>query len=172
MVLKQFNLTFVILLLSEIYWNEGNSCCFTVSEGLACIDVFEQIWFELCMVINTIERYSLILIDLDVMGVQESKNSSNYLTRFSIDLDGLWSAVETCWCRLMNPMLSWSRTFNIQGRKPYFFDFVENMINVGLYSDIHWLISFKFGVMIETTKHQAFWHQFGWTWPSFKVTFS
>ena len=42
--------------------------------------------------------------------------------------------------------------FNIQGREPSMCDFVKKKKKFGLYSDIYRLISFKFDLMIGTTK--------------------
>ena len=58
---------------------------------------------------------------------------------------------------------------NIQRREPYLRDFFEKNFDVDLYSDIHRSVSFKLGVMKVTTKLYI-WYQFGWHWPSFKVT--
>ena len=54
--------------------------------------------------------------------MQESKNvCANYLTKFSIDLNGTWYTVETCWCNDPHAY-SFSCPFNIQGREPYLND--------------------------------------------------
>ena len=87
--------------------------------------------------------------------MQESKNfCTNYLTKFSIDLNGMCFTVETCWCdepqsfylvhsifKVENPIYVISS--KKQKQKTWSFD---------LYSDIYRLISFKFSMAIETTK--------------------
>ena len=53
---------------------------------------------------------------------------------------------------VMNLILILSHLFNIQGREPYLCDFVQRTRTVPWYSDICGLISFKSGVIIETSK--------------------
>ena len=53
---------------------------------------------------------------------------------------------------VVNLILVLFRLFNIQGREPYSCDFIKKKVNIGLYSDICRSISFKLGVIIETTK--------------------
>ena len=116
-----------------------------------------------------------------VTEVKESKKfCTSYLTKFSIDLN------EFSW--LLRLIIS--RHFSIQGTEPYLHDFVkENFsiihsifqgenpaymslyFNVGLYSHIYKLISFKLGMMIEITKLYiliSVWM----TWPSFTASIS
>ena len=54
---------------------------------------------------------------------------------------------------VVNLILMLSHLFCVQGKEPYFWDFVKKKsFNIGLYSDIYGQISFKLGIMIETTK--------------------
>ena len=68
-----------------------------------------------------------------------------------MDLNGIWCNFETCWfdkaCfhSIFHP-------FNIQGRKPYLYDFIKINFNFGFYSNTYRPISFKLDRMIETTK--------------------
>ena len=53
--------------------------------------------------------------------MQESKDfCTNYLTKFSIDLNGICSTVETCWYDEPHTILA--QLFTVQGRKPYICD--------------------------------------------------
>ena len=60
---------------------------------------YELISFILDIVIDIADFYILVcLTDLDLDSrpqVGESKDA-NYLNKFSVDLDGIWSCVETC----------------------------------------------------------------------------
>ena len=47
---------------------------------------------------------------------------------------------------IINLILNLSCPFVIQRRKSYLFDFIKKNVNVGLYSDIYTLISFKLGI--------------------------
>ena len=53
---------------------------------------------------------------------------------------------------MMNLILVLSCQFSILGRETYLYDFVKKNFNVGLCSDNKRLVSFKFGMMMETTK--------------------
>ena len=53
--------------------------------------------------------------------------------------------------------------------RPYLYGYINKNINTGLYSGTYRLISFKCGMMIETLG-TTFLYQFGWPWPSLKVT--
>ena len=106
--MKQFKLNIMRLLWSKIYWNTGINCCFTdyikklkrwLAFGHLWIDLIQN-WFG--------DRYYYILhvgasiIDLDLDArLQKCKRvknfCSNYLTRFSFNLNGIWFTVEACW---------------------------------------------------------------------------
>ena len=69
-------------------------------------------------------------------------------------------------CVLLRLVIWWLLSFiltcliNIEGRSPYLGDFVmkketERKMNVGSFSNIFWTISFKFGMMRDTTE---FWN--------------
>ena len=73
-VLKQFKLKTLMPLLSEILVIMGNSCSFTncmkktnknnnnKSNNVGMhSDMYEAIWFELCLIIDAVEFYSLII---------------------------------------------------------------------------------------------------------------
>ena len=70
----------------------------------------------------------------------ESKNfCANYLTKFLIDLNGIWSTVVTYQCDEPHTHFLF-HLFNIQGREPYLSDFItkkKKKINISLYSDIY-----------------------------------
>ena len=54
---------------------------------------------------------------------------------------------------VMNLIHILSHPFNIQGREPYLPEFVGGKtFNIGWYSDIYRPISFKLGMIVETTK--------------------
>ena len=55
-------------------------------------------------------------------------------------------------CGVTNFMLIVSHSLNIQGRDAYLYDFININFNIGLYSDIYRPVSFKLGMMIESTK--------------------
>ena len=83
--------------------------------------------------------------------MREGKNSStNYLTKFSMDLNGIWHTVETCWCdETHTHFISYFSVFK-GGNPTYGIAFEKT--KVGLCSDIYRPISFRLGRMIETTK--------------------
>ena len=70
--------------------------------------------------------------------------------KFTIDFDGILHTVETCLGDEPHTHLISS----IQGRELYLCDLVKKNehFNIGLYSGIYRLISFKLGIMIESTK--------------------
>ena len=66
----------------------------------------EPVWFKLNKMIDTArctDRYILILVFLTVTLIQGHRDSrrenfsANYLPKLSVDLDGIWHAVEACW---------------------------------------------------------------------------
>ena len=69
----------------------------------------------------------------------------------------------------MNLIHIWYHPFSIQGRAPYLYDFVRKTFNVGLYSDICRPVSFKLGLMTETTQLYILFKSVWMTW-TFKVT--
>ena len=74
---------------------------------------------------------------------------TNYLKKFSIDLNRIWHTVVICWCD--EPYTHFISS--IQWREPYLSDFGGGgegvvvwfffLINIGLYSDIYGLIFFQ-----------------------------
>ena len=66
--------------------------------------VYKFIRFKLGMTINVIVVYILILIFLTLTLIQgrrsarKQKYLSYYLTKVSINLNGIWYTVETSWC--------------------------------------------------------------------------
>ena len=83
-----------------------------------------------------------------VIGVWESKQFwAIYLTKLSVDLNEIWSAVET-WCNESHTHFSWffwysrERTLHKRSR--------SKNVCIGFYSNIWRLISFKLYMMIET----------------------
>ena len=56
--------------------------------------------------------------------MQESEHfCASYITKFSVELGGIWCALETCWPD--GPHLISFQLINIQGRKPNLGDFIE-----------------------------------------------
>ena len=71
------------------------------------------------MMIDTIKGYILILVKVTstIQGhrnVRKQKFCCNYLTKFSVDLDGIGYTVETCW--LHGPHGYLSCPVSVQGR--------------------------------------------------------
>ena len=66
MMLKEFKLKIWILFLSEILWNNGNNCCLLIVSKNFNVDlhadVFQLIYFQVGMMIDSIEFYILILV--------------------------------------------------------------------------------------------------------------
>ena len=75
-------------------------------------------------------------------GVQESKSfSSNYLTDFLIDLDGIGLTVETC--EWDEPCTILSCPISIQVREPYTGYFLNRNFNISLISFIYRPVVFQ-----------------------------
>ena len=84
-------------------------------------------------------------------GVQESTNlCANYFTKFLIDLNGIWNIKFH-----MTFVIHLSCPIGMEGRK-YFYDFCTKRINIGLYSNIYRLMSFKLGMIIKTSELYIF----------------
>ena len=60
-------------------------------------DVHKSIWFKLGMTIDIIELHSLIHVQVTLFqGYRSARNfCAKYLTKFSVDLHGIWCTVET-----------------------------------------------------------------------------
>ena len=80
----------------------------------------------------------------------ESKNWANYGIKFWLDLNGIWYTVETCWSNEPHSDLILSSQYSIE--RSLLLWFCKRKFDVGLYSDIYRVISFKLGVVMETTK--------------------
>ena len=170
-----------MLLLSEIKRNKGNCYCFTEcvkkkTWTLACIWMLEtnllQTWYG--------DRHYWITgtfwykskrpwPSFKVTGVQNSRNfCANYLMKFSIDVDGIWYTVETCWSDELHTLSLWSDWY---WRERNSCGSVKKNFSVGLFqtftdrllSNCLWW---------QKSIHSIFWYQFGWPWSScsFKVT--
>ena len=89
--------------------------------------------------------------------MQESKNLGvNYLTKFSVNLNGIGCTIETCWCDELYVLIL-SCPVNIQGREPYLSDFIikkkknpnpKMLVCIQTFKPI----SFRHSLMIGTTK--------------------
>ena len=110
---------------------------------------------------------SLIDLGLDSRSQEckKEKSSVAVISKFSINLEGMWYAVDTCWCDVnLIVILILSHPFNIQGREPYSCDFIKKEFMLaciqtftGRFLSNHWALHFDL-------------YQFGWLWSSFKVT--
>ena len=90
--------------------------------------------------------------------MQESKNfCPNYLTKFAIDLNGIWYTVETCWCCEVH---TYFVLLISKGKIPACV-ILFGQLYIVLYSDIYRPISFKLDIVMETTKLYFFLYQFG-----------
>ena len=66
------------------------------------------------------------------MGVQENKNfCTSYVSKVLVDLNGIWSTFETCWCD--NLILILFCPFNVRGKEPYLRGCIKKS-NMGLCS--------------------------------------
>ena len=66
--------------------------------------------------------YIMMVLNCFVFHLKESKKfSTNILTKFSIDFDGLWYTAETCWCDEPHTHFIWSIQYSRD--KPYLYDF-------------------------------------------------
>ena len=108
--------------------------------------------------IDTIVLYNLdtSLIDFDLNSRSqecEKANTSAPAISPSFQSIGIEFGMLLILVGVMNLILILSCPFNIQGREPNLYDFVKKKnFNVGLYSDIYRLISFKLCMLIKTTK--------------------
>ena len=116
---------------------------------------------------------SLIDLELDSRSQEckKAKSSAPIISKSVIDLRSIWYTGETCWYDEPHTLLF--RPFNIQWRDPYFViswkkvtldynqTFTDRFLSNFVYAYVWW----------ERRLHSVFWGQFGWPWPSFKVTF-
>ena len=121
-VMKQFKLNILRLLLSKIYWNKGNNCCFywlcEKTLTLACIWIYtNQFWFKLGMTIGTVETCWC------------AEPHTHFITSI------LYSRGRT--------LLIWFLLF---------FFLIVFKFSISLHLDIYKEISFKLGLMIQTIK--------------------
>ena len=137
---------------------ENTTVLLTVSKKFAVglhLVICELIWSKPGMIIDAIELYVLELVFWNkVTQMRESKIfCANYVTKFPIDLDGMWYTVETHWSYEPCAHLIWSDKYSRKG--------IRNLTCVisgkeGLaltcFLDIFRLIYFKFCVLIETAK--------------------
>ena len=75
---------------------------------------------------------------------KKPKTCTSYLTKFWIDLDGIWSLMRHV--GMTNLIFILSCLVKVQGRQFYLFGFLKKL-NIGMYLDIYGLISFKLGLM-------------------------
>ena len=100
--------------------------------------------------------YILILVLVTVAFIQghkdarkETKLYTNCFIKFQVDLDGIWCAVKTCWSDELHTHFFNQSLF--KGKNSTYVILSTKKCNVGLYSDICRLISFKLGMMTKIT---------------------
>ena len=136
------------------------------------LDVYKSIWFNFGTMIDTLVLVILTcLFDLDFhWRLLEWMKAEISVPIVSQSFQLIWIEFSTLlrFVNLMNLKFISSRPFSIQGREPYLCDFVNKLE--------YWLVfrhlltsSFKLGMMIGPLI-PTLWYQFGWLWPSFKVT--
>ena len=77
--------------------------------------------------------------------------SANYLPGLWMDLDEIWHAFEMCWSDQFHITLILADQYtreSIQSR----FLVKNNFFNIGIHSNIYWIVSFKLGETTDTTK--------------------
>ena len=102
-VMKHFKFNIIGLLLSNVYWIWNEKYLAAVLQT-ACMhsDVYESIWFKLSVRIDLLHCTFWYWSNcpwpwFKVTRVPESQNCcTHYLTKFLIDLNGIWYAIETC----------------------------------------------------------------------------
>ena len=122
----------------------------------ACIQMFMN-WFEsnlgwLKILFSTFWYWcNWPLPWFKVTGVQESKIfCTNYLTKLSIDLNGIWHTFNTCWYH--EPHTHFMSSSQYSRERTLLTWFHKKRCSIALYSDIYKPISFKLGMTVETTK--------------------
>ena len=84
-------------------------------------DTYELIWLKLDLIIDTTELYILILVFWTLTLIQghgdarKQKVLSNYFLKLSVDVIGIWHAVETCWFDEFHTNFMWPNQY--QGRE-------------------------------------------------------
>ena len=112
--------------------------------------------FKLGMMIDTIVFYILMLVCLTMTLIQSHRSArkqsfcTNYLTKFSIDLNEIWHTVKH-WCDRPHTHFSSSSEYSRERTLLLCFNSFFN-INIRLYSHIYRAISFKLDIMVETTE--------------------
>ena len=128
-----------------------------------------EIWYDDTYYCTLHFETSLIDLDPDSWSQEckKAKTSVPIISQFSINLNGLWYTIQTCWCEephnhfILNIQCSRERSLFVI----IWFCFLKKKFC--LHSDICRPISFKLGVMIKITKLYmliSFW----WPWPSVK----
>ena len=119
--------------------------------------------------IDLTELYLLTWPHLMVTGVIESKNIfTNYITRVSVNLDGIWYAVETCWSYEPHTHFMSSDCHSLE--RTLCMCFCQKNFSVGLCSYIIFISFFQtwYGDRDHWILH--FLYQSEWPWLSIKVT--
>ena len=158
---------------SKIYWNKGNNLCCTdcvkkfnigMHSDVLRMDLI-QTWCD--------DRYCILHFDTGLTGLefesrlQECEKAKTSTPIISQSFRSIWMEFGIL-LRLVGVMkltLILCRPFSIQGRVPYLFDFVKKKpltVACNLGTDF-------FQTCYGDRGHSA-WYQFGWPWPSFKVT--
>ena len=110
-----------------------------------------RVWFKLGMMIDTIVLYILILVYLILIFIQGHKSARkqkllrqlSHKVEFGELLRHVGVVMHILICLVHLPIKEGNPTYVILFRK---------FFNKGLLSDIYWQISFKLGMMIQTTK--------------------
>ena len=126
-------------------------------------DVFESIWFKLCVLIDSVELF-IIDLDLHFKDSHWSARKQKLLRQFSLKVFSRFARnLVCCW-----DVLVWWTSYScylvhsaLKGHNPIYVissktkqnnnKTKSTTFNVCLYSDIYRPISFKLGMMIETT---------------------
>ena len=90
-------------------------------------DVYDRIWVKLSMVIDTVVLYLWSLASwpwpsFKVTLVRETKNCTNYLTKFVINLNWIWFTIETCWCDQLHTHFILSIQYSLSWRGKFSWD--------------------------------------------------
>ena len=138
--------------------------------------VYEWIWFGLGMMIEAVVLYILILVWLTMTLIQDHRSAKCKKAKPSVPITS-WS-FQSIWMEfglqlrlvgVRNFMPILYCPFNIQGRKPYWYDFVTKTAMFACIQIFTDQFCFKLGMMIGPLR-STFLYQFGQSLHPFKVT--
>ena len=100
-------------------------------------DIYEPIWFKLCMMRDTTELYSLTMILIHDPGdARKWKLQCQLFPKLSGDINGTWHAVETCWFDESQTYCILSDQYSRERIQLRWFQ-QQQKINIGLHWDIY-----------------------------------